>query len=95
MRVVEATRSYLDRWHRKSRCRKCAACSNQIKPGQYAVHHRLAAKGFADTDLHIHVACLRRLLDGVPEDAVEPTDPKTAVAKIRREAKAAALQQAA
>lgn len=95
MRVVEITRTYLGRWHAKSGCRKCPACKRALRPGQQAIHLKLLAKAFADTDIHIHVACIRKAIADVPEDDVEPTNPAAAHAKIRREAMAAAASQRA
>lgn len=95
MRVVAITRKYLERWHGKSSCRKCPACKRALRPGQHVIHLRLLAKAFADTDLHIHVACIREAIADVPEDDVEPTNPAAAHAAIRRAAMATAAAQRA
>lgn len=86
MKIVKATERWLQRWPTKTRARKCPLCARAVRPGQHVAHHRLAASGFADTDLLLHVSCLRALVDGVAEDDVEPTSVDAQIAAIRREA---------
>lgn len=83
MNVVEITVAYLRHYVDGTGPTRCPACTNPIEAGQYVLFHHHDPLDFAQTDVHIHVACVRGLIENTPEDLVAPA-PESAAADSRR-----------
>lgn len=93
MQIIKITPRYLKRFVDGTGPTQCPACPHPIEPGQYVVHHHFEPLDFAQTDVHIHVACIRALVEDTPEDLVAPAEG-TAAADARQRRALAGIAEA-
>lgn len=80
MKVLEVTRKNKSKFPARGSC-----CGRAFRVGQWAVLRPMTRPGiYVDLTTADHVACLRARLDSIPEDSVEPSDPKVAFDVERR-----------